>query len=81
MDEAGALQPLPPSREQAVDVLGGLGAALNGKARRLVEDQDLIVLVEHHRLGIDGVTPVEHLARARNWGFGQRRNADLCSGG
>ncbi len=49
VDQARAVQPLAPGAEQAVDVLQGLGAALHGQARGLVEDQHLLVLVQHQR--------------------------------
>jgi hypothetical protein len=45
--QARALQALTPGAEQAVDVLDGLGAALDRQTRGLVENQDLLVLIEH----------------------------------
>ena len=80
VDQAGALQPLPPGRQQAVDVLAGLGAALDGEAGRLVEHQHLLVLVDHQRAGELGVAVGQDEAFARLRRVGQRRDTDLRAG-
>ncbi|KIU01456.1 hypothetical protein QU38_01535, partial [Staphylococcus aureus] len=51
-DELGPALRLELERvEQAVDMLGGLGAALGGEARRLVEHQRRLVAVAHQAAG------------------------------
>ena len=58
VDEPGPGGPLAPGREQAVDVLEGLGAALDRQAGGLVEDEDIRVLVEHEAAGEGDVPPL-----------------------
>ncbi len=82
MDQAGPLQPLAPGGEQAVDVADGLGAALHRQARRLVQRQHLLVLIEHQGAG-EGDVPIGQplAALAFGGGVGQRRHAHLGARG
>ena len=48
VDELGPARRPGDPVEQAVEMLGRLGAALRGEARRLVEHERAGVLVDHH---------------------------------
>ncbi len=58
-------------------MVGGLGAALHGQARRLVQGQDFLVLVQHQRLGEGDVALGQFLLGVRIGRVGQRRHAHL----
>ena len=56
MDQPGPVLEAEPKRiEHAVDMPLGARAALHGEARRLVEDDDVFVLVDHQRLDLGGI--------------------------
>ena len=56
MDQPGPVLEAETERiEHAVDMALGTRAALHGEAWRLVEDDDVIVLVDHQRLDLGGV--------------------------
>ena len=48
VDELGPPAVTGEPVEQAIEVLGGLGPALRGEPRRLVEDEGVGVLEDHH---------------------------------
>jgi hypothetical protein len=71
------LGPVAQGFEQAVDMMRRLGSALHGDARRLVEDEEVVVLVEGDRREKIAVG----LRQAASWRWrrrdiGQRRHAD-----
>jgi hypothetical protein len=80
VDQLGPVDPLAPGAEQLVDMVGGLGAALHGQAGRLVQRQDLLVLVQHQRLGEGDVALGQRLLLVRIGGVGQRRHPHLAAG-
>ena len=57
VNQTRTIHPLTPGRQKPVNMVQGLGAALNGKARGLVQGQDLVILIQDQRLGI-GHIPV-----------------------
>ena len=58
-------------------MVSGLGAALHGQARRLVEDQDLVVLPQHQAARESHVPRRNRLASLGRRRFGQGRDANL----
>jgi hypothetical protein len=80
VDQLGPIHALAPGAEQLVDVVGGLGAALHGQAGGLVQGQDLLVLVQHQRLGEGDVARRQLALVGRIRRVGQRRHADLAAG-
>jgi hypothetical protein len=81
VDQPRPFQPFPPGAEQLVDVAAGLGAALYGQAARLVERQDLFVLVDHQRARIGRLAGVQLTLGAHGRRLRQGRHADLGAGG
>jgi hypothetical protein len=80
VDQLGPVDALAPGRQQLVDVVGGLGAALHGQAGGLVQRQDFLVLVQHQRLGEGDVALGQRLLLVRIGRVGQRRHAHLRAG-
>ena len=78
----GRFEPLAPGGQQPVDVAVGLGAALHGEARRLVQRQHVVVLVEHQAAHERAVAARRAPRAAPSWRrVGQRRHAHLRAGG
>ena len=61
-------------------MVDGLGAALHGQASRLVQGQDLVVLIKDQGLGIGNIAARQGLFLARIRGIRQGRHAYLTAG-
>ncbi len=87
MDEPRLLPSSVAKRFQhAVDMTVDAGPALHGQTGRLVEDQNMPVLVEHIRLQHVAIVPVAHCCRAQRLRLAlvaglQRRYAHRLAGG
>src|SRR5260221_423535 len=60
--ETWTLQPLTPRRQQPIDVMRGLGAALYGEAGGVVRAQPVLLFEQHHGTGGSPIAASEALS-------------------